>query len=470
MKLSNATRTSDGFAQWTLPEMRELGAQMRRVTDGRSPTLHWAAQLATFVATMKAKRPSYSIMDRTVEDFAVRAGKYVPDRMLLLMDPDLEHGKTTSEVTTERARRTPTLGLQRKAKGKSTATAAESADSDDEPLAAVVRKTRRPTTPKPEEQTKAARGKTVAAATKDVDNASKPRAAVANTRKTRSTSTPGLQEPQKRVTRGQTMTATADVENNEPLIPRRNTKKKAARQIHVARVNKRGRKRSAESDGDTSYHDPTSEEDGDEFWDAALQLSESEEGSAPATQEITSQGESLPQGKVVSDRSSLPMNTTQKNQWSSSAPNGGGGSLGQDPPTEVQPLPRQGPSVEQPTSSHQEPPAEPPREDHRMQNQPPPHRNVADHALMTNGSGHTETPTRPPNRKCRRTQSSNRATDGPVSSSNAAAPQVVRSLNPYDRPGKPWAEFVVEVLVAERTARNEDELDYVQFVRGLYEI
>jgi hypothetical protein len=44
------------------------------------------------------------------------------------------------------------------------------------------------------------------------------------------------------------------------------------------------------------------------------------------------------------------------------------------------------------------------------------------------------------------------------------------SLNPYGRPGKPWGEFVVEVLLAERTACNEDELDYVQFVRSLYDI
>ncbi|POM71204.1 Hypothetical protein PHPALM_12253 [Phytophthora palmivora] len=57
-----------------------------------------------------------------------------------------------------------------------------------------------------------------------------------------------------------------------------------------------------------------------------------------------------------------------------------------------------------------------------------------------------------------------------ASNTKTGASHLFRSLNPYDRPGKPWGEFVVEVLLAERTARNEDELDYVQFVRGLYEI
>ncbi|EGZ09457.1 hypothetical protein PHYSODRAFT_523502, partial [Phytophthora sojae] len=93
MKLSSATRSSDGCAQWSLVEMRELGAQMRRVVDGKVPTARWAAQLLIFVDAMKGKDASYSIEDRTIEEFAVRAGKFLPEPILRFIDPNGDNGR-----------------------------------------------------------------------------------------------------------------------------------------------------------------------------------------------------------------------------------------------------------------------------------------------------------------------------------------------------------------------------------------
>ncbi|POM71203.1 Hypothetical protein PHPALM_12252 [Phytophthora palmivora] len=101
IQLNSATRSYDGHSQWSLAEMRELGAQMRRVVDGEIPPMPWAAQLVAFVETMKLKDVKYSIGDRTVEGFAIRAGKYVPDSILLQIDPNLMNGKTTPTVVTK---------------------------------------------------------------------------------------------------------------------------------------------------------------------------------------------------------------------------------------------------------------------------------------------------------------------------------------------------------------------------------
>lgn len=95
MKLSNAVRTVDGFAQWSLKEMRELGAQMRRVVDGKMPTMRWSPQLLAFVKTMKSVDTNYSIGDRTVEDFALRASKFIPEAIVTLIDPHKTNGKTS---------------------------------------------------------------------------------------------------------------------------------------------------------------------------------------------------------------------------------------------------------------------------------------------------------------------------------------------------------------------------------------
>ncbi|KAG6613069.1 50S ribosomal protein L1 [Phytophthora cinnamomi] len=113
MKLSRATRSSDGCAQWSLVEMRELGAQMRRVVDGQLPTARWSAQLVVFVAAMRAKDASYSIDGRSVEDFAVRAGKYVPDPILRVIDPNGDNGKTPPTERSMSPARQPSRKYQR---------------------------------------------------------------------------------------------------------------------------------------------------------------------------------------------------------------------------------------------------------------------------------------------------------------------------------------------------------------------
>ncbi|KAE9230816.1 hypothetical protein PF004_g10390 [Phytophthora fragariae] len=426
MKLSSATRSSDGCAQWSLVEMRELGAQMRRVVDGKSPTTRWAVQLAAFVDAMKAKDASYSIEDRTVVEFAARAGKYVPDPILRLINPNGMTPMTTVK-NSRSARRTPTP---------------------------EKRQNRAPTT-----------------ATKHTGN-NEPPAAVANTRKPRRTPTPEPEERPRRVTRGQ---ATEDVDSDdEPLMPRRSSRSKSARKdsgtdapmprrnsrstsAGKAPITRRGRTRDVESEGDGSYHDPTSEEDGDALWDADLHIPETEESSVPVTQELTSQGELLlaeqpaylTQVTVSQSRPSqdqLPQNQAQR---PSSASSQSRVSSRQDPPVEKSSSPREDPSVEQ--------------RNHQVQKR---RQDSADQTRTAIGSQHSESPTRQSSRKHRRVQNNDRVhTNDPFSSNT-----LFRSLNPYDRPGKPWGEFVVEVLLAERAARNEDERDYVQFVRGLYEI
>lgn len=432
MKLSSATRSSDGCAQWSLVEMRELGAQMRRVVDGKSPTTRWAAQLAAFVDAMKAKDNSYSIEDRTVEEFAARAGKYVPDSILRLINSNRDNGKTptTTVAKSRSARRTPT--------------------------------------PEPEKRQKRA--------TKHTGN-NEPPAAVANARNPRRTPTPEPEERPRRVTRGQT---TEDVDSDdEPLMPRRSSRSRSARKdsgtdapmprrnsrstsAAKAPITRRGRTRDVESEGEDSYHDPTSEEDGGTFGDAYLHMSETEENSVPVTQELTSQGELLPAEQPASPtsatakRSRPPHDQLPQNQAKrpSSASSQSRASSHQDPPVEKSSSPREDPPVEQ---------RESPREGSQVHKR---RQDSADQTRTAIGSQHSESPTRQSSRKHRRVQNNDRVhTNGPASSNT-----LFRGLNPYDRPGKPWGEFVVEVLLAERAARNEDERDYVQFVRGLYEI
>ncbi|KAL4160842.1 hypothetical protein PRNP1_001400 [Phytophthora ramorum] len=361
MQLSSTTRSSDGCAQWSLAEMRELGAQMKRVVDGKSPTLRWAAQFLRFVEAMKATDVSYRVEDRTVEDFAARAGKYVPEPILTMIDPNQTKGKTRLKKT-RRTRRSPTT--------------------------------------------------------------------------------------QRRVTRGQAaaMEAAEPVESgDELLVPRRNTRANTAR----ATTKKRGRIRSEESEGDSSYYDPMSEDEV-EYWedDSALRESRPEEDSPPASQELTSQGELQPAGEQLTSstvdpgRSSLPEIAVDEEK--------------SDEATD-----RSGPSSAASRKRRQDAPA---------QNRASSRQDTAeDQAGSANGSQYGGTPTRQPSRKYQRVKRPT-ANDGNSNNGNSEPPHVFRSLNPYDRVGKPWGEFVVEVLLAERTARNEDELDYVQFVRGLYEI
>ncbi|KAG7376414.1 hypothetical protein PHYPSEUDO_013582 [Phytophthora pseudosyringae] len=390
MKLSDATRSSDGCAQWSLPEMRELGAQMRRVEDGKSQTVRWAAQLVAFVEAMKAKDSKYTIDDRTVEDLAVRAGKFVTEPILLLIDPKRTNGRLT------------------------------------------------------------------------------PRAAT-KTRRTRRSRTP---EPKKRVTRGQ-LTATGGAEDSDdrPLVPRRNTRTRATTRAPTISATtssrtpkRRGRKRGAESEGDSSYHDPTSEDE-DMLWadEQPLRVSEPEGGSAPATQEITSQGELLPVQMAADEKPSASAQVSADH---------GRSSLSQDAADQSRPSSA---TSQRRASPREDPPASP-RQDEAVPRRASPSENSADRVRPANGNQNGGKQTRQPSRKYQRVQQPvvndgiSKSSEDRASTTKTDPLYVFRSLNPYDRQGKPWGEFVVEVLLAERTARNEDELDYVQFVRGLYEI
>ncbi|ETL97795.1 hypothetical protein L917_04997 [Phytophthora nicotianae] len=394
MKLSDSTHSSDGYAQWALTEMHVLGSQMRDVVDGKSPTVRWSALLAAFVDTMKTKDSKYAYDDRTLEDFAYRAGKFVPEEILLHIDPTRMKGKITPR-TTRTARRTRKV------------------------------------------------------------SASEPR------NRTR------------RMTRSQSSESYVD-SDDEPLARLRNPRTRATRSVSSASarpIRGKSRKRTLDSDGDSSYHDPTSEDE-DLLWadESSQRVSE---GSAPATQEVTSQGELLPvhaanneQPKAPSqdfadqDQPSLLQDDT--NQQAPPAVNQRRNSARDDPSFSSRASPYEGDLTSQQPSLDQDEP---------VQQRASPREDTTDQAQPTFGSQNGDTPTRRPTRKHQRVHQ--QVVSGRRDSNSRAktnTPHLFRSLNPYDRPAKPWGEFVVEVLLAERTARNEDELDYVRFVRGLYEI
>ncbi|CAI5708971.1 hypothetical protein KXD40_004817 [Peronospora effusa] len=346
MTLSNATRSSDGYAQWSLIEMRELGAQMRHVVDNESLTICWTAQLEKFLQIMTSKDTKYVINDRTTEDFAARASKYVPET-LVSIDSDLPNRTLTPEY--------------------------------------------------------------------------------------------------KQRTRRQAMDDAID-SADEPLLSGRNIYTKA-----TMAARKRVRNRTVETfeDEDVSRRDNTSLQKGSatqELYGELLHLPL--EGDGPSTdcsQNLAGVGQSSLSIDMAHSRrppSAVNHATAYHNSPSS----------GQAPPRQVSTSMRDIPyQIEwAPTS---------------------PLQYTADQAQSVNGIAAA---TQQPTRKCRRVQQSssyNRETvNSRTSSTKANAPSHFRNLNPYDRPGKLWGEFVVEVLLAERTASNEDELDYVQFVRSLYEI
>jgi hypothetical protein len=382
MTLSSSTRCSDLSAQWSLSEMRELGAQMRRVVDGQSPKVRWAAQFAAFVEAMATKDPDYDIKDRTVEDFAARAAKYVPKTVLRLIDPDGRNGKATP-----RTRKTP----------------------------------------KPKAERRATKGR--AAASKGLKSGT----------------------------------------GQKPLV---------TRTTRSGRVLKRGRRRSIESDGDSSYHDPSSENE-DILWGFQEPLS-LEDASLPPTQELTSQGELLPARAAVNE---LPAFTIRDSARPSLPLEAAGQAQPSSPTSEMQAAPRQQPRSRQEPASRQAPPHQEEPVQHRaalqdvsvsVQRRAPSRQSTATEAPVATARQNSESPTQQLSRKYLRVQQasgSNRGDSGErASNKKTAAPTMFPSLNPYGRPGKPWGEFVVEVLLAERTACNEDELDYVQFVRSLYDI
>ncbi|KAG2760391.1 hypothetical protein PC129_g1879 [Phytophthora cactorum] len=389
MKLSDSTHSSDGYTQWTLTEMRVLGTLMRDVVDGKSLTVRWSAQLAAFVDAMKARDGKYAFDDRTVEDFAFRAGKFVPEAILLLIDEKRTNGKATPKT------------------------------------AWTARRTRRASASEPRNRTR-------------------------------------------RVIRNQSTENYVDSED-EPLARFKKSRTRATRTAASAPpIQRIGRKRTLDSEGDSSYHDPTSEDE-DLLWadESSQRVSE---GSAPATQEITSQGELLPAAdndqpnaliQDLADQGLPSLSQDDTIERPSSATNQSRDSPRDDPSASSQASPREEDiALQRPSLPQDEP----------EQQRAFPRQETADQAQLTHGA-QNDTPTRRPARKHQRVQESV-VRDRIDSNGNpkSDAPHLFRSLNPYDRPAKPWGEFVVEVLLAERTARNEDELDYVRFVRGLYEI
>ncbi|CAH0490231.1 unnamed protein product [Peronospora farinosa] len=346
MTFSNATRSSDGYAQWSLIEMRELGAQMRHVVDNESLTICWTAQLEMFLQIMTSKDTKYVINDRTTEDFAARASKYLPET-LVSIDSDLPNRTLTPEY--------------------------------------------------------------------------------------------------KQRTRRQAMDDAID-SADEPLLSGRNIYTKA-----TMAARKRVRNRTVETfeDKDVSRRDNTSLQKGSatqELYGELLHLPL--EGDGPSTdcsQNLAGVGQSSLSIDMVHSR--RPPSAVNHATAYHNSP-----SPGQAPPRQVSTSMRDIPyQIEwAPTS---------------------PLQYTADQAQSVNGIAAA---TQQPTRKCRRVQQSssyNRETvNSRTSSTKANIPSHFRNLNPYDRPGKLWGEFVVEVLLAERTASNEDELDYVQFVRSLYEI
>ncbi|RQM17496.1 hypothetical protein DD237_002131 [Peronospora effusa] len=372
MTLSNATRSSDGYAQWSLIEMRELGAQMRHVVDNESLTICWTAQLEKFLQIMTSKDTKYVINDRTTEDFAARASKYVPET-LVSIDSDLPNRydnaiRTTTGTPTSRVPMVDTLDRR------------------------ICWTPCRTLTPE-----------------------------------------------YKQRTRRQAMDDAID-SADEPLLSGRNIYTKA-----TMAARKRVRNRTVETfeDEDVSRRDNTSLQKGSatqELYGELLHLPL--EGDGPSTdcsQNLAGVGQSSLSIDMAHSRrppSAVNHATAYHNSPSS----------GQAPPRQVSTSMRDIPyQIEwAPTS---------------------PLQYTADQAQSQRNSRLDFV------LRVQQSSSYNRETvNSRTSSTKANAPSHFRNLNPYDRPGKLWGEFVVEVLLAERTASNEDELDYVQFVRSLYEI
>ncbi|RLN83325.1 hypothetical protein BBJ28_00009183 [Nothophytophthora sp. Chile5] len=82
MKLSSGSHSADGFAQWSLAEMHEMGALMRRVADGPAVSVSWALQLERFLERMRTKDVSYRLSGRTVDHFTQRASGFLPAKLL----------------------------------------------------------------------------------------------------------------------------------------------------------------------------------------------------------------------------------------------------------------------------------------------------------------------------------------------------------------------------------------------------
>ncbi|KAI9916746.1 hypothetical protein PsorP6_016773 [Peronosclerospora sorghi] len=337
IKLGNARRSSDGYAQWSLPEMLELGAQMRRVADDVTQAMPWADQFEIFKQTMRTKDLNFTIDGRTVEDFAA------------------------------------------------------------------------------------------------------PRAHAL-----------------------------------EYAVNRENETYKRIRTNAVSTSDKQGRKRTIESEeGDSEYN--TSQRSKETIMQFTRNTHTScATSSSEVNVNVTSDVESGSQQNCSSGLN--PMDQRQR-----SDPQAVGPSLSNPIPWQKQALDQQDArrSYGEPsrhTIHHQEvsPLPASSRQHQPLLRRALPREDFMDQARSRNGIWKDNTPSPRPTRKYQRVQQSTTSdrvhVDGQPSSTKSNEPRLFRNLNPYDRPGKPWGEFVVEVLLAERTAHNKDELDYVHFVRGLYEI
>ncbi|TDH71887.1 hypothetical protein CCR75_002671 [Bremia lactucae] len=344
MKLSNATRSSDNCAQWSLIEMRELGAQMRRVVDGRSPAMPWAAQLEDFVENMKAMDAKYNIDDRTVEEFALRAGKYVPEHIVMLIELQTVNRKMQPEINSPHQK-------------------------------AVMEPERR-----------------------------------------RSIS---IQSPDD--------AGECDSEQSHSKSSKRCG---ASTAVKTTRPSK---KRIRKKDEDSSYHDPTSEDE-DLLWAEEISLSISKSTDS-AIRQLSRQEEG-----PLEQASGQQQPATDRTRHTDSQ--------------DVRSKNHRGLAAVEETSYRVN------QRNHRPFL--PPRRDTAERASLVYGNEENDS-LLSKQRPCDDLRESNSVEFNDDT-------HLFQSLNPYDRRGKPWGEFVVEVLLAEKVARDEDELDYVRFLRSLYEI
>ncbi|CAH0479985.1 unnamed protein product [Peronospora belbahrii] len=350
--LSNATRSSEGYAHWSLTEMHELGAQMRRAVDDESQTVRWESQLEIFIHSMTVKDATYNIHDRTAEDFAARAEKFIPERTLLLIESDVAYRYETTARNTLNSNRA----------------------------------TRSNTTMEPKQHTLLVASMTM---------------------------TPEYEQWTRRATQAQALEDAGGSTEGSVLLGECICTKDAT---------------------------------------ADLLSLQGEGGGTPTAPSQHSLGRSP---------LFLPLDTTDK-RWSSSDLGHKQATVHQDLSLSRQAPPRQEAAPMRESSCQTE----------RFQTSS--RRYSVDQSGSVNGIQDGVTAMQHPTRKYRRVQQSSISdhlmANGRTSSSKTNAPLLSRNLNPYDRPGKLWGEFVVDVLLAEKTARNKDELDYVQFVRGLYEI
>ncbi|CEG44866.1 uncharacterized protein PHALS_01197 [Plasmopara halstedii] len=363
MKISSSMRTADGFAQWSLIEMRELGAQMRRIVEGRSPAMRWSAQLLSFVETMKTIDTKYNIGDRTVEEFAFRASKYLPLAIVMLIDPHRTNGKTSHDRW--KSDSTPLMKplklLRPIQRDQLTDNAIERAD---ESLAPGKRRIMPLTDP-----------------SLGIPNDTRPR-----------------------------------------LVIKRN-------QSTELNVNK-------------SYHG--SRFNNDNLRWTGNNFGHETRNAGPSIQIDTNQEQMLPKQQSAANQAHLSYSQDVRAQKHTDFSAIGGYHR-----------------LDQAASGLQL---------FGQKQVATPHRDTADQPPSTYGMQSGDIPMQRSTRNELCSQQPIVSDSMELNDRASTAPHVLRGVNPYNRPEKSWGEFVVEVLLAQRMASNEDELDYWHFVRNLYEI